>query len=153
MGDTPSPSTAARARGAPYKQVMIVFLELQRESVNYNVILTKGTQSMLSTSLFQARVFLQVTESMPSPSLSAVSQGHSPLLLSTSHRDAAGPLLCCACVTAPSTAITGQDHLTEASAEESHTRGFATHARYKHSLIILHSRSSSGNPGTALREP
>lgn len=34
--------------------------------------------------------------------------------------------------------ITGQDHLRDTSGEESGTGGFATHARYKHSLIILH---------------
>lgn len=63
-GDTPSPAPrrsadcAGTREAAPYKQVMLVFFALQRDP-------HKVAQSTLSTSLFQAHVVLQVTESVP----------------------------------------------------------------------------------------
>lgn len=83
-------------------------------------------------------------------SLSAVSHGHSPLLLTTSHRDAAGLSLCWPCVAAPSQdRSTSQTSLVSSQVPEGlpPTQGINTVP------IILHLQSSSGNIETTLRKP
>lgn len=100
-GDTPSPSAAATARiaherreGASYKQVMIVFLASQRDPHKSDIkhALHLSVPSPRFSPGYRIHVISQPVSSVPRPS---------PLLLTTSHGDAAGVWLCSMCVTAP----------------------------------------------------
>lgn len=155
-GDTPSPSAAATARiaherreGASYKQVMIVFLASQRDPHKSDIkhALHLSVPSPRFSPGYRIHVISQPVSSVPRPS---------PLLLTTSHGDAAGVWLCSVCGHCSPAGrcwgTTGQDKLTHTSGGESGTRGFATPTRYEHSLIILHLQSASGNSETNLRK-